>query len=306
KKLGRIDAVLSGGMVLAVVAWFLLAARLTYGNFNGDCPANSAAQFGCRQPDAADLDHWWLLIIPPSLFLLALGFGVIRRGWRTTALVGLAAAILVLGLLELRVAWRLSYTNPDVPVEMMVYTQTSPDLKQAVNEANQLSLLLAPDGDGEVLFDTTGLAWPLWWYFRDNPLAISTGTTVLPQDTNAAVLFLPISTGNSPENAEVLANYTGVEHPFRWHFPEEIYRFFALAPELPMGRSAWISVDQPHGPLDVIRSVIDSSASVFSAQGQTDAFRIVVYRDLNDLVGYYPFQLYIRNDLLPEFGQIRY
>ena len=307
-KLGWSDAAIWGGMMISVVAWFLIAARLTYGNFDGDCAPTAGANTGCRAVTAADQNIWWVMIIPPVIFLLLLGYGLLKRGWRQTAMVGLAAAILVLALLEVRVGWRLSFTNPDVPVEMMVYTQTSPDVKQAVTESITLSNELQPSADGEILFDASGegLAWPLWWYFRNEPDAHSFGGTVLSSDTNAAVIFILTSSANSPENAAVLSNYTGVEHPFRWHFPEEQYRFWAIAPELNPGRSAWMSASDPHGPLDIIRSAAESTAVLFSAQGQAEAFRLVTYRDLNDNLGYFSFTLLVRNDLLPEWGQIRY
>ena len=66
------------------------------------------------------------------------------------------------------------------------------------------------------------------------------------------------------------------------------------------------SADSPHGPLDVLRSVVQSSASIFEAHGQQELFRMVMYRDIDDVLGYYEFQVYVRTDLLPEFNQIRY
>lgn len=306
RELGWTDVALFGGMVAAVIGWFLISARLTYGNFNAACAPTANARNGCRQVNDSDLNMWWVLIIPPLVFLAFLGYGLMKRGWRTTAIVGLTAAIVVLGLLQIRVGWRLAYANPDVPVEMMVYTQTAPDVKIGVEEANQISRTLAAEGDGEVLFDTNSLAWPYWWYLRHNEQANSFGGTTLPEDTDAAVIFIVSSSGNSQENAAVLANYTGVEHPFRWHFPEETYRFFALAPELRPGRSAWLSADQPHGPFDILKSMAESTAVLFSADGQQEMFRMIVYRDLNDELGYFSYQIYVRNDLLPLWAEIRY
>jgi predicted membrane-bound mannosyltransferase len=300
------DAAIYAGMVAAVVGWFLLSARLTFGNFNGACAPTANANNGCRQVTESDQNIWWVLVIPPLIFLAFLGFGLLRRGWRATAIVGLAAAITILALLEVRVGWRLSYRNPDIPVEMMVYTQTAPDVKQGVEEANQITRTLQADGDGEVLFDTSQLAWPYWWYLRNNPEAQSFAGPTIPQDTNAAVIFIYASSGDSPENAAVLANYTGVEHPFRWHFPEETYRFFALAPELNPGRSAWLDADQPHGPFAILKSMAESTAVLFTAEGQQEMFRMVVYRDLNDTLGYFSYKIYVRNDLLPLFAEIRY
>ena len=218
-----------------------------------------------------------------------------------------SAVVLVLALLEVRVAWRLSYDNPDVPTEMMVYTQTSVDVKRAVLESNQLSRELAGQGDGKILFDTgqDGLSWPLYWYFRDNPNASPFGGT-LSEDTDAAVIFMLSSRAGSGTNAKILNNYTGVDYAFRWHFPENLYRNFAIAPELDPYRSAWKDAENPHGPFDVLKSVVESSASVFDAHGQQELFRMVVYRDIDDVLGYYEFKVFVRTDLLPESNQIRY
>jgi uncharacterized protein (TIGR03663 family) len=304
RRIGLLDLGIFAGLIAAVIGWFFLAARLTYGTFNGPC-ANGDTD--CRRVTDSDLNKWWLLAIPPLVWLGFMLVAGLRRGWRQSALIAVSAVVVVLALLEVRVGWRLSYTNPDVPTEMMVYTQTSVDVKRAVLESNQLSRELAPQGQGQSLFDTgaDGLSWPLYWYFRDNPKATPFGGT-LPSNTDAAVIFILSSRSGTPQNQQVLANYTGTSYAFRWHFPEELYRNFAIAPELRPGRSAWANASDPHGPLEVLKSVVESSASIFDAHGQPGLFRMVVYRDIDDVLGYYEFQVYVRTDLLPEFNQIRY
>ena len=304
RRISLLDAGIFAGLITAVIGWFFLAARLTYGTFNGTC-ANGDEN--CRRVTDSDLNNWWVLAIPPAICLGLLAIAGVRRGWRQSALIAACAAVVVLGLLEVRVGWRLSYANPDIPTEMMVYTQTSTDVKRMVLESNQLSRELEAQGDGKILFDTgaDGLSWPLYWYFRDNPNASPFGGT-LNANTDAAVIFILANRSGTPQNSAVLSKYTGVTYAFRWHFPEELYRNFAIAPELPPGRSAMASADSPHGPIDVIRSVVQSSASIFEAHGQQELFRMVMYRDIDDVLGYYEFQVYVRTDLLPEFNQIRY
>ena len=104
-----------------------------------------------------------------------------------------------------------------------------------------------------------------------------------------------------------LDNYTAQEYILRWWFPEDpIYRNFALAPELNPGRSAWTSTEQPHGPLDILRSVGSSLAQLGTPEGQQRVYRLVMYRDLPARIDGYPYRLYVRNDLLPAFNDIRY
>src|SRR5205823_3673216 len=61
-----------------------------------------------------------------------------RRMARWTAL----AVVAVLSLYEVRSAVQLSYINPDVPVELAVYVQTSPDVVRVTNSINRLSVQL--------------------------------------------------------------------------------------------------------------------------------------------------------------------
>ncbi len=303
KRISLVDGAVFAGLIIAVTGWFLMAARFTYGRFDGEC---TNGQNNCRRVLDDDLSRWWLLAIPPIAWLALLAFAGFKRGWRQSALIGATAVVVVLALLQVRVGWRLSYDNPDIPTEMMVYTQTSTEVKRGVLEANQLSRELAGEGDGLILFDTgsDGLSWPLYWYFRDPANARPfTGTL---QNSDASVIFILSSRVNQPENAQILTNYTGVDYAFRWHFPEELYRNFAIAPELEPWRSAWGDAANPHGPMDVLKSMIESSATIFEANGQQELFRMVVYRDLNDQLGYYEFKMYVRNDLLPEFNEIRY
>ena len=303
RRISVLDVSVFAALILAVMSWFLLAARFTYGRFDGAC---TNGQNNCRRVLDSDLSHWWLLAVPPIAWLILLAYTGIKRGWRHSALIGACAVVVVLSLLQVRVGWRLSYDNPDIPTEMMVYTQTSTEVKRGVLEANQLSRELSGEGDGLILFDTgaDGLSWPLYWYFRDPANARPfTGTL---QNSDAAVIFILSSRVNQSENAQILANYSGVDYAFRWHFPEELYRNFAIAPELEPWRSAWGDASNPHGPIDIVRSIVESSATIFEAEGQQELFRMVVYRDLNDVLGYYEFKMYVRNDLLPAFNEIRY
>ena len=87
-----------------------------------------------------------------------------RRVGHVVAVGGLA----VLLILTARSSMRASFENGDVPVEMLVYTQTSPTLEQAVDEIDRYA---ATTGEGELLpitIDTAhGYSWPWHWYLRD-------------------------------------------------------------------------------------------------------------------------------------------
>ncbi|NTU80550.1 MAG: TIGR03663 family protein [Chloroflexales bacterium] len=89
----------------------------------------------------------------------------------------------VLGANTLRATWMAVYEHPDTPVELLVYTQTAPDVPRIVGDVRELAVNLtrgsrsAEDVAGGLSMpmiidsgDEAGdgsLAWPLQWYFRD-------------------------------------------------------------------------------------------------------------------------------------------
>jgi len=93
----------------------------------------------------------------------------------------------------------------------------------------------------------------------------------------------------------------------RWWFPEDpVYRDFAIAPEIAPGRSAWRSAAQPHGVVDVVASIGESLSHLLTAEGQQRLYRLVMYRDLPVRIDSYDYTLYLRNDLVPLYNQVRY
>jgi hypothetical protein len=84
-----------------------------------------------------------------------------------------------------------------------------------------------------------------------------------------------------------------------------MYRNFAIAPELDPGRSAWGVASNPHGPIDVIASIVESISGHDNPTAQQELYRLLMYRELSSPIGQYRFKLLIRNDLLPVFNGVR-
>ena len=85
-----------------------------------------------------------------------------RAGFAAPAAVSLAVLLLAVGI---RAGWVLSYENGDSPVELAVYTQTSPDIPGIVRH---LEATVEDEAAVAVAVDQTrGFAWPWRWYFRD-------------------------------------------------------------------------------------------------------------------------------------------
>ncbi|MCC6704126.1 MAG: TIGR03663 family protein [Thermomicrobiales bacterium] len=294
-RLGRSEWVLGVGLLVAGVAWVTLASLLTR-----PIVQRSSNDGLVQQVSAWSVDHWWLLAIPPVGALVALLVAVVLRGPQRAALATTAALLVGLLVMQVHAGARMSYLEGDVPRDMLVYTQTSPDLPMVVDDLARLSLELHGDLSLEVLYDSR-VAWPLMWYMRD-----FTGKRLVgsgPDSPTAPALIL--STEQYNQMSGQLEGYTAFDYVLRGWFPEEMYRYFAIAPELDPPRSAWGSAEEPHGPVAIVESIIESIAGHDNPAAQQELYRLFMHRELTSPNGQYRFKLMIRNDLVPVFNGIR-
>ena len=64
--------------------------------------------------------------------------------------------------------WRVTYLSGDVPTEMMVYTQTSPDVRRIAKEIEHIAVSTGDRFDMPIIVDSEGgFSWPWAWYLRD-------------------------------------------------------------------------------------------------------------------------------------------
>ncbi len=157
-----------------------------------------------------------------------------RRVGHVLAVGGLA----VLLILTAQSSLRASFENGDVPVEMLVYTQTSPTLEQAVDEIGRYA---ASTGDGQHLaltVDTAhGYSWPWHWYLRDytnveyrcmgDEGVCGEGSPAVTDENPPRGLIMALNTDSASniqtaEWGSTTANRVRI--PLRWWFPEGVYR----------------------------------------------------------------------------------
>lgn len=285
-------------MLAAGSAWLILAGRLSFGQFE----QNADGDWG-RSLTSYDTHRWWLLALPPLAAVGIVLLLAVLRGTRRAGLVTLFALVIGLTSVQIHTGWRLSYVQPDVPTEMMIYTQTSPDVTRMVTDITQMSYDLTGSKEMPVWFDS-GVSWPMQWYLRDFPKKRYFGDRISAPPENAPVLL--VSNDHESNVSRYMAGYIAQEYVLRWNFPEELYRNFAIAPEINVGRSAWKSADDPHGIVAIAKSVWASLHTLVEPKGQQQLYRLVVYPDIEQKLGSYNFKIYVRNDLLPLYNQIRY
>ena len=156
--------------------------------------------------------------------LAALGYFLARRigpaVFGTIALVSIAAILLALSG---RAGLMAAFQHGDIPVEMIVYTQTSPDIH---NLAQRLRKQDAQAGNSIVAIDgTSGFHWPWYWYLRGKEgIEYTTYGAAATASGSAPVALVHSSNKSATDTAftEVFSEPQLIRH--RWWFPEAVYR----------------------------------------------------------------------------------
>ena len=163
--------------------------------------------------------------------LIALGIYMARRiGTAQLAKIATIPAVVVLMLLTVRASTTAAYNHGDVPVEMLVYTQTSPDIRSLADEFRRAD---GYDGENNGISidvdDTSGFTWPWAWYLRDSTRYYANyrnidGEALANRSPTAEALL--VHSSNQEEVAPSLQGiYTdGQRIRHRWWFPESTYR----------------------------------------------------------------------------------
>jgi uncharacterized protein (TIGR03663 family) len=170
----------------------------------------------------------WLLLVGGLLLLIL--YLASRIGWKQgISMIALAAA-LTFFLLTFRTGRIVAFDYPDNAKEILVYTQTSPEIVEVLREFQRLGDKTADTNSLKVVIDgSDGFGWPWYWYLRHyqnfsvrNFEGLETGMV-----TNVDVLIL------SSENHNRLQGVLEPDMKFvrhfrhRWWFPE-VYREISL------------------------------------------------------------------------------
>ena len=123
-------------------------------------------------------------------------------------------------LYEFRSAVNLTYQHPDVPTDMAVYVQTSPDVTRNVKEVTDYSNFATGGLNLKVVYDSFA-SWPYEWYFRDFKSKNFIGAGEPPTGPDNPVLVLEYAKHN---NDPKLAEYLAQRYAMRWWFPEDWYK----------------------------------------------------------------------------------
>ncbi len=165
----------------------------------------------------------WAILALLGLLLLALQILASRIG-RSQALgiVGLISVVIVFGF-TFRAGWVANFENGDIPREMLVYTQTSPDIHDLAEEIERIGQLTGDREEIKIAIDTRdAYSWPWQWYLRRyTEVAFNdytSGEVEVGEDRVIAVI-------NENNNSKVVTTLPdgfseGRRLVHRWWFPE--------------------------------------------------------------------------------------
>jgi uncharacterized protein (TIGR03663 family) len=179
--------------------------------------------------------------------LIAMFVWLIRRvGRRPAFSVALAVVVAIMLGFTIRTGIVAAYVHGDIPQEMLVYTQTAPDIPGLAREIRTAGVLTGEREKLKITIDAAdGYTWPWAWYLRDYSntgypdYAINSPST--PPDSEVVVVNYRNKHSLDATLAGSFTNGRRIVH--RWWFPEE-YReltpgeFFGTIPNPKRWRSA--------------------------------------------------------------------
>lgn len=236
---------------------------------------------------AAPLPFWMIGLFSLLLVgLLTLAMGLYLNWQRALGM--LAICVTILGCLyTVRNSYRLNYLSGDVPREMLIYTQTSPDVMRVVRRLEEASRRRGGGLTMPVIYDNETV-WS--WYMRDFTRATRTGPQLSAPvaDDVQAVLMLQENFDRFPQNQEYLRGFRIQRYPLRWWFPEsELYRL----------NDDWRTAPPEQVSLlgRVLRAPFDNDTAI-------DLWNFLLRRDTGVPLGSSDFIVAVRPELADQIG----
>jgi predicted membrane-bound mannosyltransferase len=300
----RAPAALGGALVVLAGSFFFIAANLTWGGFG----ANLDAAERSVRPEA--LDDWWLLAIPPLASLVVIGAIWLLRGARPAIYGTIGGLLAIMLLFQIHAGFRLTFIDGDVSVDTMIYNTVSPDAKQVAEDIHATSELYLGD-DSITVSNDQCTNWPMEWYLKDLPnYRFMRTVDEASGDLPMFIIGVPSSFTGDPcvtSFPDEIPGYVSQTYVFRWHEPEsQIYRKGAIAPEIPMGRSARVSESQDTGPIAILGSIWDSVTGATDPDEQQKLWRLLMYRELPGPMIEFRFKIFVNEKVLPYYNDVRY
>ncbi|MGB3903488.1 MAG: 6-bladed beta-propeller, partial [Anaerolineae bacterium] len=249
-----------------VVLGFLSASLGLSGILSRGLPAA-----GFNLGELNTLTRWLVTLLLSVVFIYLTLFIARRLRVTSTARMLLFAAVIVLTVFTIRYAWIANYIHGDIAEDMLVYTQTTPDVTMVMEEIERLSERLVGGKEMRVAFDEF-TSWPFWWYLRDYPNKVFFGKEPMgPLDAPVVLVGLDNESAVRP----YLTDYIRRQYRLRWWFPED-YR----------NLNGTMIMENLRNP-----------------QTRQSAINFLLYRELENPLGSSDFAFYMRRDVAAQIWE---
>jgi uncharacterized protein (TIGR03663 family) len=177
-----------------------------------------------------------------AVLIAAVAGGLVYLGprWgRATVVPGIGlGGLAILAAGYMRTTLTVSYAHPDVPVEPLIYVQSTPDVPFIANEIERIGAQTGQSKDLKILLDNgygdgdhEAVSWPFEWYLRDYKNRRYYTKTIDPNINLADYPVLLARDTNLDPIQNELAQYRCQNYKLNAWFPED-YKAFN-APETP-------------------------------------------------------------------------
>jgi len=235
--------------------------------------------------------EWLLLSIVVFGALVGVAQMVNRLGATASAKIVAAALFVILLATTVHISLQANFHNTDTPVEMLIYTQSSPDIRDVMKEIDAAAFRAGTGANFKIAYDS-GVSWPFEWYLRDYPGKVFFGMGSPPPD--AAVVLVGFEDNHDAAiRAQLGDRYVGQRYKLRWWFPEDYKSAYE-----------WVTALQsPEEQQQTLRTgktqfgFSDVISQTLSPTGLSKLFRYFLYREPLRPLGSTDFMFYVRKDL---------
>ena len=175
----------------------------------------------------------WALFGSVGVVIVSLTWLARQVTWKTALSASALVMCGILFVLTVRTGWVATYVHSDVPREMLIYTQTSPDIHNLVREIETAGDLTGDRNEIRLSIDSAdGFTWPWAWYLRGyaNVTYPDQSESVSAPGDGTAIAVINAK-NNTKVEPELIDDYTeGRRIVHRWWFPEnETYKHHELS-----------------------------------------------------------------------------
>lgn len=191
----------------------------------------------------------WLVIhiALPLILLAGLFVGEIVRTRNVWPRVAVAAIFILGALVEIHSTFLLNFVDGANPTEMLIYVQTSNDVKHVAAEVGTISRKLTGSKTLHIGLDTNDVGgWPFTWYLRDYP-HVTDATSFSGPVCNGQ--YCPVLIMLGPEydasQATLMQHYVVQKYRWNWWFPQDYMTWFpqhwSMVPQALQGRGSLLA-----------------------------------------------------------------